>query len=142
MHRNVITTKESKKEMARPTKLTEEARQTTIEYLRECVEGNEIPTAARLAVKLDVAKSTLYYWAESDKEFSDTLDKLQSIQEANLIDGSLKNKLNPTISKLMLANHGYKERQDITTDDEKIGVQISADQAEQLLRARAGRSDT
>lgn len=97
--------------MARPSKLNDQVRLLTVDYLRECVDNNKVPTAARLAVKLDVAKSTLYYWAESDKEFSDTLDKLQSIQEANLIDGSLENKLNPTISKLMLANHGYSDRQ-------------------------------
>lgn len=33
------------------------------------------------------------------------------------MDGSLENRLNPTISKLMLANHGYREKseQDITS---------------------------
>lgn len=97
--------------MARPSKLTDEARQLTIEYLNDCVLNEDVPTAAKLAVKLNVSKSTLYYWAESDEAFSDTLDKLQSIQEANLIEGSLKNKLNPTISKLMLSNHGYSDRQ-------------------------------
>ena len=99
--------------MARPTKLTPEARKATVDYLNECIEKDKVPTAARLAVKLDVSKSTLYKWAETDEEFSDTLDKLQSIQEATLIDGSLANQLNPTISKLMLSNHGYSDSQKI-----------------------------
>lgn len=99
--------------MPRPTKLTPEAREKIAEYLRECVENNRVPTAARLAVNLDVSKKTLYNWADKDEELLHTLEQLQSIQEATLIDGSLENKLNPTISKLMLANHGYSDVQKI-----------------------------
>ncbi len=104
----------------RPTKLTPEAREITAAYLAMCVEEKKVPTVARLAVNLDVSKKTLYNWAEIDEELLHTLDKLQSIQEAALIDGSLENKLNATISKLMLANHGYKERQDVTSDDKAV----------------------
>lgn len=105
----------------RPTKLTPKAKQQVAAYLHYCVENNTVPTAARLAVTLDVSKSTLYKWAENDVEFSDTLSKLQSIQEAVLIDGSLANKLNPTISKLMLANHGYSDsvKQDLKVQEVK-----------------------
>lgn len=99
--------------MARPTKLTPEVREQTAAYLQNCIDNNKVPTAARLAVTIGVNKDTLYEWAKKDKEFSDTLRDLQSIQEATLVDGSLENKLNPTISKLMLANHGYAESQKI-----------------------------
>ena len=125
----------------RPSKLTEESRIKSLEYIRDCLEVGEVPIAAQLAVLLDVSKSTLYKWAEDDVEFSDTLAKIQTLQEATLVKGSLNNRLNPTISKLMLANHGYKERQDITTDDKEIGVSLSADQADQLIRARSERSN-
>ena len=103
--------------MGRPTKLTPEVKELTATYLQECIEKNKVPTAARLAVNLGISKSSLYEWGKNDKDFSDTLDKLQSIQEATLVDGSLENRLNPTISKLMLANHGYREKseQDITS---------------------------
>jgi hypothetical protein len=111
--------------MARPTKLTPEVRELTAKYLSECIENNKVPTAARLAVNIGVGKRTLYDWAKDDTEFSHTLDQLNAIQESTLIDGSLENKLNATISKLMLANHGYKERQDVTTNDEKITNPVS-----------------
>ena len=106
----------------RPSKLTEEARTFIAKYLKDSITNDGVPTAAELAVKLDISKSTLYKWAEDDEELSDTLAKLQSIQETKLIKGSLKNLLNPTISKLMLANHGYREKseQDITSGGEKI----------------------
>lgn len=93
----------------RPSKLTPEVRVAINEYLQTCIDNNKVPTAARLAVLLDVSKSTLYKWAEDDEQLSDTLKKLQSIQEATLIEGSLSNNLNATISKLMLANHGYSD---------------------------------
>ena len=93
----------------RPSKLTPEVREQINKYLVESIENDKVPTAARLAVILNISKSTLYKWAEDDEQLSDTLKKLQAIQEALLIDGSLQNKLNPTISKLMLANHGYSD---------------------------------
>lgn len=40
-----------------------------------------------------------------------------------------------------LAKHGYGEKLDVTSKGNEIGA-ISADQAEQLIRARANRSDT
>lgn len=93
----------------RPTKLTQEVRELTAAYLANCVENNKVPTAARLAVTIGVNKDTLYEWAKKDNDFSDTLKDMNSIQEATLVEGSLENKLNPTISKLMLANHGYSD---------------------------------
>lgn len=41
-----------------------------------------------------------------------------------------------------LAKHGWKQQIDVTSNDEKIGINLSVDQAEQLIRARAERSDT
>jgi hypothetical protein len=39
-----------------------------------------------------------------------------------------------------LANNGWKQQLDITSDNERLGVTLSAEQAEQLIRARANRS--
>lgn len=111
----------AKNKGGRPTKLTPKVKEQVAAYLHYCVENNTVPTAARLAVILDISKSTLYKWAENDVQFSDTLSKVQTIQEAALIDGSLANKLNPTISKLMLANHGYSDslKQDLKVQEVK-----------------------
>lgn len=106
----------------RPSKLTDQVRVQIAEYYNKCMETDTVPTAAQLAVILDISKSTLYKWAEDDTGLSDTLSKVQTLQEATLINGSLKNALNPTISKLMLANHGYREKseQDITSGGQTI----------------------
>lgn len=73
-------------------------------------DGDEVPTIAGLACLLGVAKSTIYKWGDEDKEFSDTLDALQAKQEQVLISKGLNSSFNSTITKLMLANHGYSEK--------------------------------
>lgn len=75
--------------------------------------GDPVPIAAGLAVVLDVSKGTLYEWAKHHAAFSDTLDRLNQQQERLLSGGGLSNRFQPTITKLMLANHGYHERQEI-----------------------------
>lgn len=97
----------------RPSKYTPDIEAKVIEYLKNCDEQDTVPVAAGLAVHLGVSKSTLYKWGEDNPEFSDTLSKLQGIQESKLIMKGLKNEYNSTIVKLMLANHGYSEKQEI-----------------------------
>lgn len=97
----------------RPTKLTPKSRKQANDYYVNCLTNNKVPTHAGLAVELDVSKSTIYKWAEEDKEFSDTLAGIKTLQELKLVDGGLTNQLNPTITKLMLSNHGYSETQKI-----------------------------
>ena len=108
--------------MGPPTKLTPEVRETIAQYLIDCTANNKVPTVARLEVILNISKKTLYNWSDNDKDILHTLEQLQSIQEATLVEGSLENRLNPTISKLMLANHGYREKseQDITSGGQTI----------------------
>ena len=99
------------KKAGRPSTFVEaDVLKTTTTYLQECVEVKRLPIAADLARELDISKSTLYEWAKNSKPLSDTLGKLNSLQESMLVHGSLKNELNPTISKLMLHNHGYSDK--------------------------------
>lgn len=106
----------------RPSKLTPEVRVKVAEYLQQCMDNGKFPSVARLAVTLDISKKTLYNWGDEDPEFLHTLETLKSLQEATLLEGSLENKLNATIAKLVLSNHGYREKseQDITSGGEKI----------------------
>jgi hypothetical protein len=104
----------------RPSKLTPEIKVKAAEYLKQCIEESKVPHAAGMAVHLNVTKHSLYNWADHDDDFLHTLAELKTLQEATLIDGSITGKLNTAISKLMLANHGYKDKQDITSDDKSI----------------------
>lgn len=97
----------------RPSKYNKDIDKKVVEYLVNCEAQDTVPTAAGLAVHLEVAKSTIYKWAEEHEAFSDTLGKINSIQEQKLLDKGLKNEYNSTIVKLMLANHGYSDKQQI-----------------------------
>jgi len=66
-----------------------------------------------LACELGVARSTVYLWGETIDQFSDTLEAVNAIQARRLVSGGLTNELNSTITKLMLANHGYREQREI-----------------------------
>lgn len=114
----------------RPTKLTDEVRKQAIGYYEDCINAGVVPIAAQLAVILDVSKSTLYKWAETDDAFSDTLSKIQTLQEATLVKGGLENKLNPTIAKLMLANHGYREKSEV---EQNISGELKTSQVDPAL---------
>jgi len=96
----------------RPTKLTPEMFEKADHYIEhyESEYGHATPSAVGMAVVLNVAKSTLYKWAEDENNgFSDTLAKCNDWQEFTLNDKGLKNEVNPTIAKLALANFGYSD---------------------------------
>ena len=93
----------------RPSKLTEATWKKVDKYLKD-YGGDKVPTAAGLAVYLNVSKSTIYLWAQNDQRFSDTLSRINALQESLLINNSLVGDFNSTIAKLMLSNHGYSEK--------------------------------
>ena len=97
----------------RPTKYNKETIKKALEYIENHKDyGDPVPIAAGLACELGVGKKTLYNWAEQNKEFLHTLDLLQSKQERMLAGGALEGELQATIAKLMLANHGYSDKQE------------------------------
>jgi hypothetical protein len=69
----------------------------------------KIPTKGGLAFYLGVARDTLFDWAEKNKDFSDIMEKLGAIQEERLINNGLSGDYNPTIAKVLLTKHGYRE---------------------------------
>lgn len=110
----------------RPTKFTEEIKERTVQYLKDCLDNKKIPSVARLAVILNVSKNSLYTWGEQDPGFLNTLDQLKQIQESMLVENGLEGTYNATIVKLMLANYGYKEKseQDITSGGKELAAPI------------------
>ncbi|CAQ85207.1 MULTISPECIES: DNA-packaging protein [Photorhabdus] len=98
-----------------PTKLNDELISRAKEYLYGGYVEHEavIPSVAGLACYLDIARSTIYEYAKQSNEFSDTLEGILALQESKLINKGLVGEFNATITKLMLANHGYSDKQEI-----------------------------
>ena len=106
----------------RPSKYTKTTLEVSREYTNKFEDhGDMIPSIAGLALVLKVSRETLYDWArDEDKvEFSDMLDGLKAMQEKVLINKGLVGEFNATIAKLVLAKHGYHDKQDrqITGED-------------------------
>lgn len=78
-----------------------------------------VPSYAGLASYLRVSRQTLYNWGDKNPEFMDTLKDIESEQEKLALSGGLRGDYNPTITKLLLANHGYSDKlqQDHTSTD-------------------------
>jgi hypothetical protein len=102
-------------------------------YVEDCTAFEDVvPTVAGLSLALGITRETVYAWAKATvktgggevlqyPEFSDTISKLQAKQERELIANGLQSVFNPAITRLMLSsNHGYKERTDHTSKDEKL----------------------
>ena len=114
----------------RPTKLTDEliakAEMYLVDYMSN---GDIVPTIAGLSVYLDIAKSSIYKYRDESDRFSDTLERIESLQESKLVNGGLLGDFNTTIAKLMLSNHGYSEKQQIdnTSSDGSMTPQAAPD---------------
>lgn len=134
----------------RPTKLTQEILDLSINYLKECKDEYEkvvkqaneekgyemyenkykvnLPSVAGLARYLRVGRRTIYDWASNDennqdelnKEFSHILEDLLAEQEKRLLDNGLSSHYNSNITKLLLTKHGYTDKTDVTSDGKAI----------------------
>ena len=106
--------------VGRPALYSNKVLKTAQDYLENYREeyNHAVPSVVGLCKVLNIAKSTIYRWCEEgNEELKDTLAKLQTNQELALINGGLTNEINPTITKLMMANHGYHEKTDIDVNN-------------------------
>ncbi len=57
----------------------------------------------------------MYKWKKDNKypEFADTCRDLLRLQALALINGGLDGTLNPAITKLMLSQHGIRDKQEV-----------------------------
>lgn len=111
-------------EVGRPSGLTPELIEKAKEYLISGYKEieNIVPSIAGLGCYLGIGRSTIYEYKALSPEFADTLDAIMMKQEMLLINGGLSQQFSGTITKLMLANHGYSDKveTDITTNGENI----------------------
>ena len=97
----------------RSTEYTEKHNEKAKDYIANLPEGQVIQSIAGLAVYLGVSRSTVYKWRDENEDFSDTLEHLLDNQEVAAVNNGLTGEFNATITKLILANHGYSEKQEI-----------------------------
>jgi len=104
----------TKNKVGRPSKLAESIEKAK-EYLMGGYEavGDVVPSVAGLACYLGISRSTAQEYAKDNAEFSGTLEAIKTLQENKLINKGLVGDFNPTITKLMLANHGYSDKAEI-----------------------------
>lgn len=130
--------------MARPVEYNETVVKLAEEYISQCVDDIEeyhktrgeksdtyerlvrvkMPTLEGLAVHLGIARKTIYNWADTYPEFLHVIEKLQAIQADRLLNNGLSGDYNPTIAKVLLTKHGYREGTDVTTDGSKLPTPI------------------
>ena len=79
-------------------------------YMAQC---ETVPSISGLTVYLGITRMTISNWREAYPEFDEAMDYLLATQEQGLLDKGLLGTYNPNIVKLMLANHGYSDKQDI-----------------------------
>ena len=96
----------------RPTKYSETVIEQTLKYLSEdhAKVGDLVPSISGLTDYLDVNNSTVYLWRDKHPEFSNMLEKIKRKQERMLLSGGLSGDYNLNITKLMLAKHGYTDK--------------------------------
>lgn len=73
----------------------------------------KLPTIEGLARILKVHKDTIYDWEKKYPEFSDVIGDLRAKQAEKLINSGLCGDYNPTIAKVLLSKHGYRDATEI-----------------------------
>jgi hypothetical protein len=105
-------------------------KQSLIDRIMDYIENHTdyddiVPSAEGLSYHLNVSRKTIYNWSDADDEILHTLDRLKTKQAKMLLSGGLSNSMNPTITKLMLSNHGYSEKIDNTSSDGSMSPKAS-----------------
>ncbi len=121
----------------RPTKYSDQILKDTQKYLDLCVDSYQrvllskkkksvtykhdfvikVPTIEGLAKYLHIHKDTVHDWKKKHAEFSDLIGDLLAEQADRLINNGLNGTYNPTIAKVLLTKHGYREGHEVANPD-------------------------
>lgn len=130
----------------RPTEYSEEILEKTREYIDSCEDeqiqlvkqSNEqkgyemyenklkvkLPSIEGLSLFLKVSRQRIYDWENKFNEFRDIIEELRAKQAKVLLENGLSGDYNPTITKVILTKHGYREGIDQTTNDKDLPTPI------------------
>lgn len=140
--------------MARPIEYKSDVHpQKVLEYISQCEDEIEeyhktrgdksdsfdrivkvkLPSIEGLAFFMGINKTTVYEWESSYEEFSNVIDKLRQKQASELINKGLSGDYNPTIAKVLLTKHGYREGVEQTgKDGSPLVPQLNDDEKNKL----------
>lgn len=157
--RSTRRTKSSPKPTARPegrpTKFDDTILERTEQYIAECedrmsivVRGKSrhkfksvrLPSLEGLARHLRIHKDTVQAWKKEHPGFSVLIGDLLNKQAEALINNGLAGQYNPTITKVLLAKHGYRDviDTDLTSGGQPIKEEVDYSKlSDDVLRAIA-----
>jgi hypothetical protein len=108
---------ETKRSVGRPSKYNPELQLLADKYLdvynlpaKEGGAGDVIPSGAGLCCWLGISRSTRDEWIKDYPEFSGTCEAIAVMQEKSCVNGGMAGLFNASITKLLLANHGYSDK--------------------------------
>lgn len=82
---------------------------------------NPMPFIVDFCKKIGISKSTFHLWVKEHQEFSDAYMRIKEYQERHLVNNALLNNYNAGFASLVAKNWlGWKDKQDVTTNDEKL----------------------
>lgn len=121
--------------VGRPTSYNEEILEQARQYVESCNDVQEdkengiakqvnLPSIEGLAYRIKIHKDTIYEWEKIHQNFSDVISDLRAKQAERLLNNGLAGTYNPTIAKVLLTKHGYREGIDQTTNDKDLPVPI------------------
>lgn len=122
--------------MSRPSKWSEELEALALDYIDNWDKTGKdvVPSVVGLCAYINVAKSTIYKWADENKgNFSDIVSQINESQEQFLVGGGLKGDYNASIAKLMLIKHGYHDK--VVQDNKSSDGSMSPINADDLVDA-------
>jgi len=97
-----------------PTKYTQSLQDQADEYIFKYSEvGDVIPSRVGLCCYLGVSKRVSYEWEIIYPDFMHTLENIDAMQERTAVNRGLDGTFNAAITKLILHNHGYSDKQAI-----------------------------
>lgn len=90
-------------------------------------EQTKLPKRIDVALLLNVDEDTLNNWAKIHTDFFGALMRVDGMQKSQLMDDGMYGgkEVNPRVATFLLsANHGMKERSDVTTNDKDLPMPI------------------